>query len=157
MGEKDLHTLQLEFRGFVGFMATAEVTEDGAMRAARIIVELDDKVREKKTHSTDLFRAAIAASQLIERWSQLRQHLAAGSITSDTDEETLTGVQEKFSAGNLPKKEIMRLITVAYVASPSLAEITLWKFCLNCRFSTPIFLSSSHTNKQFYPQTMNKF
>jgi hypothetical protein len=120
MVERDLRIIQKEFRDVAGFMATAEITEDGASRSAGIIVALEEKIFGEKTQPIDLFRATLATSQLIERWSQLRQHLAAGSISSVNDEETLKLVQEKFTGGNLPKDEIMRLTTITYVANPGL-------------------------------------
>lgn len=119
MIEKDFRIIQKEFRDMVGFMATAEISEAGANRSAGIIVELEEKIISKTTKPGDLFRATIAASQLIERWGQLRQCFAAGIISNVEDGETLALLKEKFSAGNLPKEELMRLLKIACVASPS--------------------------------------
>jgi hypothetical protein len=120
MVENDFHKISTEFRNIVGVVATAEITEDGAARSAAIIVELEDKIYRKTTKPVDLFRAVLATSQLIERWSQLRQHLVSGSISSINDMQTFKNVQEKFAKGNLPIEEIQRLTEVMYVASPGL-------------------------------------
>lgn len=120
MSERDLHVIQHEFRKRVGFIATAQITEVGAARSAGIIVDIEKRIHENATQPADLFLATLAASQLIERWNQLQQHVAAGSISSVKDTETLQMVQQKFSAGNLPMVEIMRLTKLSFVADPSL-------------------------------------
>jgi len=124
MAEKDLHTLQREFRNIVAPVATAEISEEGAARSAGIIVELDEKMHKKRTEPIDLFRATLSTSQLIERWSQQQQRLAAGSISSVNDVDTVRSIQEKFAGGNLPKEEIMRLTKLLCVASPSFGANT---------------------------------
>jgi len=119
MVEKDLRIIQKEFRDIVGFTATAGISDAGAKRSAGIIVDLEDKILGKNTQAIDLFRATLATSQLIERWSQIRQSLVAGSISSVEDAETLELLHAKFSGGNLAKAEIMRLTKIAYVANPA--------------------------------------
>ena len=109
MAEKDLHTLQREFRNIVAPVATAEISEEGAARSAGIIVELDEKMLKKRTEPIDLFRATLATSQLIERWSQQQQRLAAGSILSVNDVDTVKSIQEKF-AGGLPSEEYEKVL-----------------------------------------------
>lgn len=119
MIERDFVSTQKEFRDIVGFVATAPISDEGANRSAGVIVELEDKIISKTTQPSDLLRATIAASQLVERWGQMRQSLAAGSISHIDDEDTLVSLKEKFAAANLPKDELMRLLTVTIVASPS--------------------------------------
>ena len=120
MIEKDSRILSLQLRDTLGFVANAKISEEGARRSAEIVVDLEEKIRAGYTHPADLFRAVIAASQLVARWGQLKWQLAGGSIRKVEDTETIMAIQEKFSGGNLPKDEIMRLTAISYVANPSL-------------------------------------
>lgn len=119
MVEKDLYIIQKEFRDIVGPLATAEITADGADRSARTIINLQQKLREGKTQPIHLLQAAIATSQLIERWSQLNQHLIAGTIKEIDDAKTVGTILYKVAVGNLSEEEDMELSALVYVASPS--------------------------------------
>jgi hypothetical protein len=118
MIERDFVNLRFELRHVLGFVANAEITYTGAVQAARVVVELDDKIREHATHPADLFRAVIATSQLVRRWGQLRQDYMAGSIRTVIDADIYIEAQEELARGNLPEEEAMRLTAIAYVANP---------------------------------------
>jgi hypothetical protein len=118
MAEQDFVDVQRAFRQTVGVLATAEITKQGAKNSADVIVDLEGKLIENKTQPIHLMQAAIAASQLIERWGQQNQRVASGSIMNVNDEETLALIKEKMSQGNLSKEENMLLTARMYVADP---------------------------------------
>ena len=120
MVEKDLRIVQKEFRDIVGFTATAKISEESALRSAEVIVELEVKVCENKTQPTDLLRAVLATSQLVEHWSQLQQRFELGLIPTVGNVKKFNSVHEKITEGNLPMEENMNLFKVAYVAKPSM-------------------------------------
>lgn len=120
MIEKSLYAIEEEFLNFVGFKAKAEISDKGALRSAGVIIELFEKVSEKTTQPSDLFRATIATSQLIERWSQQVDSFLSGAIPTVDNVEALLVLSEMFSSGDYPEEEMLRILKHACVASPKL-------------------------------------
>jgi hypothetical protein len=119
MVEKDFRIVQQIFRDVVGPPATAEISEEGALRSAGIIIDILHRIETRTTHPIDLLRATIATSQLIERWYQLRQRLVLGSISTINDEETIRTLKERYAGGNLTKEDMMQRTKMTWVANPA--------------------------------------
>lgn len=123
MIEKDFHVVQQKFRDAVGPVATAEISEEGALRSAGVILDIMHKIDARTTQPSDLMRATIATSQLIERWGQLRQRYVAGSIPRIDDEEIILQAHDMLTVPDVPLEVTQKMLTAVYVASPAVGAI----------------------------------
>lgn len=120
MAETSLIELQHTLRNILGFVATAEITLEGAQRSACVVIELEHKIVTQETQQSDVLRAQIAASQMVERLGQLNQLVASGAISSVKNEEQIMSITTEFQKGELAENEIKELSQKLYVADPAL-------------------------------------
>jgi hypothetical protein len=116
--KENLVDVKNELTDMIGFNAPAEISMQGAMRSAGILVEIEERMISKNASPMDLLSASISTSQLLNWWEQRDQLVASGKLQTIEDTETISQIAEKFTQGNLPKEEIKHLTKLLYVANP---------------------------------------
>ena len=120
MTERDLPRVQQHLYDIVGFRARAEISAEGAIRSAGIIIDIEDAINMEATEPIDLFNAIIATSQLVERWGQIQYQWMLGYLSSVDDCNMVRQIQKR-KHGTHSTQEDTELRKEEYVARPAYA------------------------------------
>lgn len=119
-GEVSLVDLKKQFKEIVGFRAPAPISEEGALRSAGIIVEVEEKMVSKKDDPTDLFRVVISTSQILQWCEQENRAVESGNKNAAGNPQRKNEIIKKFQKGGNGEQEIKRLTQELYITDPLL-------------------------------------
>lgn len=115
-----LTDLKKQFKEIVGFRAPAPISEEGAINSSGVIIEVEEKFLEKKMDPSDILRAVIATSQLLQWCEQENREVGMGAKQKPGNPLRKEEIVSEFEKGGHSKDELKQLSRELYVVDPAL-------------------------------------